>query len=30
MSFDEPIPVDSSTFLGTLMMNARASQDGGE
>jgi hypothetical protein len=30
MSFDEPIPVDSSTFLGTLMLNARSSQDGAE
>ena len=30
MSFAEPIPVDSSTFLGTLMLNARSSQDGAE
>ena len=30
MSFDEPIPVDSSTFLGTLIENSRASQDGAE
>lgn len=27
MSFDEPIPVDSSTFLGTLIENSRASQE---
>lgn len=27
MSFDQPIPVDSSTFLGTLIENSRASQD---
>ena len=30
MSFDEPIPVDSSTFLGTLIVNSRASQDASE
>jgi hypothetical protein len=30
MSFYEPIQVDSSTFLGTLMLNARSSQDGAE
>ncbi len=30
MSFDEPIQVDSSTFLGTLIMNCRVSQDGTE
>jgi hypothetical protein len=30
MSFDEPIPVDSSTFLGTLILNSRAFQDGVE
>jgi hypothetical protein len=28
MSFDEPIPVDSSTFLGTLIENSMASQEG--
>jgi hypothetical protein len=27
MSFDEPIPVDSSTFLGVLIENSRASQE---
>jgi hypothetical protein len=30
MSFEEPIQVDSSTFLGTLIMNSRTSQDGAE
>jgi len=30
MSFDRPIPVDSSTFLGTLIENSRASQDHGD
>ena len=30
MSFDEPIPVDSSTFLGTLMFNSSAFRDGVE
>ena len=30
MSFDEPIPVDSSTFLGTLIVNSRASRDASE
>jgi hypothetical protein len=30
MSFDEPIPVDSSTFLGTLIVNSRAAQDASE
>ena len=30
MSFDEPIQVDSSTFLGTLIMNSQTSQDGAE
>jgi hypothetical protein len=28
MSFDEPIPFDSSTFLGSLIVNSRAFQDG--
>ena len=28
MSFDEPIPFDSSTFLGRFMLNSRAFQDG--
>ncbi len=27
MSFDEPIPDDSSTFLGVLIKNSRASQE---
>ena len=30
MSFDESIQVDSSTFLGTLIMNSQTSQDGAE
>ena len=30
MTFDEPIQVDSSTFIGMLMMNSRTSQDGSE
>ena len=30
MSFDEPIPVDSSTFLGTLILNSCAFRDGVE
>ena len=30
MSLDEPIPVDSSTFIGTLIMNSRSSQVGSE
>ena len=30
MRFDEPLPVDSSTFLGTLMLNASSSQEGAE
>ena len=30
MSFDEPIPVDSSTFLGTLIENSRTSQEGSD
>lgn len=30
MSFDEPIPVDSSTFLGTLILNYRDSQNSAE
>jgi hypothetical protein len=30
MSLDEPIPVDSSTFIGTLIMNSRTSQVGSE
>ena len=28
MSFDQPIPADSSSFLGTLIENSRISQDG--
>jgi hypothetical protein len=28
MSFDEPIPFDSSTFLGRFILNSRAFQDG--
>ncbi len=28
MSFDEPIPVDSSTFIGRFILNFRAFQDG--
>jgi hypothetical protein len=28
MSFDEPIPVDFSTFLGKFTLNSRAFQDG--
>jgi hypothetical protein len=30
MSFDKPIPVDSATFLGTLMLNYRDSQSGAD
>ena len=30
MSFDEPIPVDSSTFLGTLILNSCSFRDGVE
>ena len=28
MGFDEPIPFDSSTFIGTLTLNSLAFQDG--
>jgi len=30
MSFDEPIQIDSSTFLGRLVVNSRIPQDGAE